>query len=99
MPAQILTTDDLREFKLELINEIKSLILHSNINASKSQRKYLKSAEVAELLSISLNTLYQLRINRQLPYTKIGGTIYFEREDVEAMMSKNKKQIKISFKS
>lgn len=96
MPAQILTTDDLREFKLELLKEFKNMLQQVNINpVDPNQKKFLKSSEVAALLDISLNTLYQLRINRQLPFTKIGGTIFFESSDIEAMMAKNKKQPKM----
>ena len=98
MPAQILTTDDLREFKLELLNEFKNMLQQVNIKPVDSlQKKFLKSSEVAALLDISLNTLYQLRINRQLPFTKVGGTIFFESSDIEAMMAKNKKQSKMKF--
>lgn len=98
MPAQILTTDDLREFKLELLNEFKNMLQQVNIKPADSlQKKFLKSSEVAALLDISLNTLYQLRINRQLPFTKVGGTIFFESSDIEAMMAKNKKQSKMKF--
>jgi excisionase family DNA binding protein len=98
MPAQILTTDDLREFKLELLKEFKNMLQQVNINpVDPNQKKFLKSSEVAALLDISLNTLYQLRINRQLPFTKIGGTIFFEITDIEAMMAKNKKQPKMKF--
>ncbi|MCC6816683.1 MAG: helix-turn-helix domain-containing protein [Saprospiraceae bacterium] len=98
MPAQILTTDDLREFKLELLKEFKNMLQQVNFNpVDPNQKKFLKSSEVAALLDISLNTLYQLRINRQLPFTKIGGTIFFESSDIEAMMAKNKKQPKMKF--
>ncbi len=98
MPAQILTTDDLREFKLELLKEFKKMLQQVSINPGEpNQKKFLKSSEVAALLDISLNTLYQLRINRQLPFTKIGGTIFFESSDIEAMMAKNKKQPKMKF--
>jgi len=98
MPAQILTTDDLREFKLELLKEFKNMLQQVSINpVAPNQKKFLKSSEVAALLDISLNTLYQLRINRQLPFTKIGGTIFFESSDIEAMMAKNKKQTKMKF--
>jgi len=98
MPAQILTTDDLREFKLELLKEFKNMLQQVNSNpVDPNQKKFLKSSEVAALLDISLNTLYQLRINRQLPFTKIGGTIFFESSDIEAMMAKNKKQPKMKF--
>jgi len=98
MPAQILTTDDLREFKLELLKEFKNLLQQVNQKPLDSNhRKFLKSSEVAALLDISLNTLYQLRINRQLPFTKVGGTIFFESSDIEAMMVKNKRQSKMKF--
>ena len=98
MPAQILTTDDLREFKLELLKEFKNMLQQINYKpVDPNQKKFLKSSEVAALLDISLNTLYQLRINRQLPFTKIGGTIFFEINDIEAMMAKNKKQSKMKF--
>jgi len=98
MPAQILTTDDLREFKLELLKEFKNMLQQINHKpVDSNQKKFLKSSEVAALLDISLNTLYQLRINRQLPFTKIGGTIFFESDDIEAMMAKNKKLTKMRF--
>ncbi len=94
MPAEILTTDDLREFKIELIKEFKNMLQQVHTVDNFQQRKFLKSSEVLELLDISPNTLYQLRVNRQLPFTKIGGTIFFDWVDIEAMMTKNKKQIK-----
>ncbi len=95
MPASILTTDDLREFKTELFDEIKSLITKSQ-TPSVQQKKFLKSAEVADLLGISANTLYQMRVNRQLPFTKVNGTIFFEWDDIISMMAKNKKLEKVN---
>ncbi len=95
MPASILTTDDLREFKTELFDEIKSLITKSQI-PNVQHKKFLKSSEVAELLGISANTLYQMRVNRQLPFTKVNGTIFFDWDDIMAMMAKNKKLEKVN---
>ena len=95
MPASILTTDDLREFKTELLDEIRTLISKSQ-TPTVHQKKFLKSSDVAELLGISANTLYQMRVNRQLPFTKVNGTIFFEWDDIISMMAKNKKLEKVN---
>ena len=86
MPTQIITTDDLREFKIELLDDIKNL-LEKTTNAG--VKKYLKSAELMELLKISPGTLQTLRINGTLPYTKIGGIIFYDAEEIEKVMKEN----------
>lgn len=87
MPAQIITTDDLREFKIELLDEIRAIVSEQKTPASK---KWLKSSEVRKLLNISPGTLQTLRINKTLPFTKIGGTNYYNFTDIEKLLSKNK---------
>ncbi len=93
MPANIITTDDLLEFKIELLAEIKEL-LSSKSKISPEQKKYLRSSEVTELLGISTSTLQHLRIQKILPYTKIGTIIFFEWQDVLNILDKNKKVAK-----
>jgi hypothetical protein len=83
MPAQILTTDDLREFKIEMLEEIKKLLRQSGIPPSK---KWLRTQDIRKLLGISPGTLQNMRINGTLPYTKIGGVIYYDYEEVEKML-------------
>jgi hypothetical protein len=87
MPAQILTTDDLREFKVELISEIEKLFRQNGVQPVK---KWLKSKEVRKLLNISPGTLQTLRINQTLTYSKIGGVIYYDYEDILKMINSNK---------
>lgn len=83
MPNKIITTDELMEFKLELFEELKELLSkHSTGNL----QRYMKSAEVMEFLQISAGTLQNMRINGTLPYTKIGGTIYYDTEDIQRVM-------------
>ena len=93
MPANIITTDDLREFKIELLAEIKEM-LSCGSKISPEQKKYLRSSEVTELLGISTSTLQHLRIQKILPYTKIGTIIFFEWQDVLNVLEKNKKVAK-----
>jgi len=83
MPTQIITTDDLREFKVELFRELRKMFLEHHGQPAK---KWLKSYEIRKLLGISPGTLQNLRVNGQLPFTKIGGVLFYDFEDVRKML-------------
>lgn len=88
MATLIITPEDLQNFKLELLEEIQKLL------SQKYQapvRKWLKSHEVRRLLTISPGTLQNLRINGTLPFTKIGGVIYYDYEDIQKMLEEHKR--------
>lgn len=84
MSAQIITTEDLKEFKIELLQDIKDLLKEQQNPIIK---KWLKSVEVRKLLNISPGTLQTLRINGTLPHTKIGGTNYYNFTDIEKLLT------------
>ncbi len=87
MAAQIITTEDLYIFKHELLQELKELIL----NLPNQQKKWLKSPEVRKMLGISPGTLQNLRINGTLPYTKVGGVVYYAYDDIVKVIERNQK--------
>jgi hypothetical protein len=87
MPAQILTTEDLKEFKIELIDELKKLLRQNGVQPVK---KWLKSPEVKKLLNISPGTLQNMRVNGSLPFTRIGGVIFYDYDDIQKMLQTNK---------
>lgn len=87
MSTTILTLDDLQDFKRELLAELKTVFPSSN---SGTQKKWLKSRDVRSMLGISPGTLQTLRINGTLPYTKIGGVIYYDHEEIQRILSANK---------
>lgn len=87
MPTAIITTDDLREFKIELLEEFKKLL---NSSSTIKTKKYLKSAELMKLLKISPGTLQTLRINGTLPYSKVGGIIFYDTEEISKVMKENR---------
>jgi hypothetical protein len=89
MPATIITSDDLREFKMELLDDIKILLSKQTPG---NLKKYLKSSEVMDLLKVSPGTLQNLRINGTLPYTKIGGIIFYDAEEIQSIMTANRVQ-------
>lgn len=84
MIVNLITQEDLKEFKTELQEDIKNLF---NIKVSE-QKLWLRSSEVKELLKISSGTLQNLRINRTLSYTRVGGTLYYNYKDIEEMLKK-----------
>jgi len=87
MGATIITTEDLMEFKLELLEDIKQLLQNQNGQPTK---KWLKSLEVRELLGISPGTLQNLRINGTLPFTKIGGVLYYDYQEIMQVLEQNR---------
>ena len=81
----LVTVQDLQELKAEIISEIKLIIGNST-----TKKDWLRSPEVMEMLSISSGTLQNLRINRDIPFTKMGGTLYYERAEVVKALNKSK---------
>ena len=82
MAVQIITIEDLNEFRNLLLNDLKEII-----NSKPQQSKqWLKSNEVRKLLNISPGTLQNLRINGTLKYKRIGGIIYYNYEDITKML-------------
>lgn len=79
--------EDLQAFKRELIEEIKKVLAEQG---PKPAKRWLKSNEVRKMLLISPGTLQNLRVNGTLPFTKIGGVIFYEYEDIRKMLEKNK---------
>ena len=88
MPASIITTEDLKAFKEELLSDIKELLKKQEKGVL--AKKWLKSTEVMEMLKISPGTLHNFRVNGTLPFTKIGGIIYFDALDIQEVLSANK---------
>lgn len=86
MAVQIITIEDLNEFRSILLNDLKEII-HSKPQQAK---QWLKSKEVKKLLNISPGTLQNLRINGTLTYTKVGGIMYYDNADIEKLLNNNK---------
>lgn len=89
MAANIVTLEDLQSFKKELIEELKNVLAQRHTTPA---RRWLKSHEVRRLLTISPGTLQNLRVNGSLPFTKIGGVIYYDYEDIQNMLQEHKQK-------
>jgi len=84
MNIEFITKDDLEKFKNEIIKEVNSG------KYNQKQKKWLRSAEVREMLGISPGTLQNLRINGTIPFTRIGSTLFYDLDDIQKILTDNK---------
>lgn len=88
MDIPIITPKDLEIFRRELVDEISELLTrHKYVQP---RRKWLKSDEVMRLLAIAPSTLQNLRNKGILPFSKIGGVIYYDYDDLQRVLQERK---------
>jgi hypothetical protein len=91
MPTNIVTIEDLDEFKRTLLNEIKQLLItHGKVGIN----HWIKSSEVMSKLDVSPGTLQNFRINGTIPFTKLGGIIYYDEEKINEILENNEVDFK-----
>ena len=81
---ELLTKEDLENFRNELKKDIEKLILEKD---SLHSHKLLRSSEVIKLLKISKGTLHKLRKKGAIPYTKMGRIIFFNSKDIQKILN------------
>ena len=86
MNVEFITREDLTEFKNEIIREVTS----ANQNQPK---KWLRSKDVLQMLNISPGTLQNMRIRGHIPFSKIGGSLFYNLEDILKKLDDNKSNI------
>lgn len=86
MPVKIATREDLENFRIQLLNDIKQLI---SPKQQVSVKPWLKASDVRKLLNISPGKLQTLRISGKLRSSKIGGVHYYKHEDIQQLLESN----------
>jgi hypothetical protein len=69
MELKVITPEDLKEFRAQLLEDIKELLQYKE-----QPKKWLRGSEVRKLLKISAGSLQNLRINGTLHPVKLPGT-------------------------
>jgi len=85
MTVELITKQDLNQFKVELIEELTQLFTQNTVPT----KKWLRSSEVRKILSISPGTLQNLRINGSLKFSKVGSLLYYDANDISKMLADN----------
>ena len=94
MSIEIVTREDLQHFRRQLLEDLKEILKPE----PQIQKEWLKGNEVRQLLKISTGTLQNLRLNGTLPYTKIGGIIFYNAKGIHALLNGNMNIQQINFK-
>lgn len=84
MPTSIITTDDLREFKLELL-EAMELLLQKYEDKNKS-KTWLRSEDVKKQLKISHGTLQNLRNKEIFKAHRLEGILFYDAAEIDKVL-------------
>ncbi len=89
-----LKDNEIRNFMISLMNDLKSeIITELKLVMTKGQmpniKKWIKSSEVKKLLNVSHGKLQTMRNAKTISFTRIGGTLYYNVDDIEKMLEQN----------
>ena len=93
MAANIITTEDLENFKVELLVELKEILgkYEDKNSPVQDDKTWIKSHQVQRMLGISPGTLQTLRINGTIPFSKVGGVLFYNKTDIIKLLENNRK--------
>lgn len=84
--VEIVTREDLENFRIQLLSEIRKTLTELLPSRDRPALEGLKTQQVRKILGCSYNTLVALRISRKIRTKKVGGTLYYNREDVRKLV-------------
>ncbi len=85
MQVELVTRQDLENFRKELVRELAEFISHRK---GEKEKEWLRSKEVRQLLGgISTGTLQNLRIKGHLHPTRIEGVYFYKFSEIEEMLN------------
>lgn len=87
MAVEIITADDLQRFRIQLMNDLKDYIHQFKKDTATPPVEGYKTRHVRKILDCSNGKLQALRIAGKLRCSKIGGTLYYRREDVVKLLN------------
>lgn len=91
MAANIITSEDLEQFKWELLDNIKEYLdkREGKKTPITEEKVWIKSHQVQRMLGISPGTLQTLRLNGTIPFSKVGGVLFYNKTDILRLLDEN----------
>jgi hypothetical protein len=86
MAVEIVTKEDLQVLKMQLIAEFKAILAAQIKGVSEQGGEGYKTKDARRILGCSINKLVSLRVARKIRWKKVGGTVYYNREDVRRLV-------------
>ena len=83
---EIVTKSDLEAFRKQMLADFRDLLREELAIPKENNLQGFKTKDVRKILGCSVNTLVTLRVARKLRWKKVGGTIYYNKEDVRRLV-------------
>ena len=88
-----LTKEDLLHFSSVLLSDFRSIMADEfqsmfKIYLHPEKKEWLRTKEVVKMLGVSNTTVQNMRISKTLKYTKVGGVVYYNIEDIHLLLRK-----------
>lgn len=79
----MITKDDLRQFGLELLSNIGTLITQTkDVQNEIEDQEWIKSKQVRILMNMSPGSVQNLRVTQKVRFKKILGSYYYNKVDL-----------------
>lgn len=83
--AQILTIEEFNDFTKRIFEKLDRI---ENKQSGAETNRWLKSGDVKKMLNISHGKLQTMRDNKEISYTKVGGVIFYDRNEINRILTK-----------
>lgn len=87
MDVIVISKEEFDSFKNEIIQELAKLVGKAE---KEEQSTWLRTRDVCRILNLSTSTLQNLRNSGKVPFTKLNGTIFYKRVDIESLFDSAK---------
>lgn len=85
--SDTVTKDDLRQFGMLLINDIRKIIENETSEKDNIDPEWLKSRVVRKLMDMSPGSLQNLRVSGKVRFKKVLGSYYYNKSDLRKLFS------------
>ena len=85
MEIEVLSKEDLKKLEANLISAIE-LMFKKHVSSLNERPEGYKTTDVRKMLGCCTNKLVSLRVSRNLRTKKIGGTLYYNKDDIRRLM-------------
>ena len=86
MKIEIVTREELQTLRLQILSDIKELI-GQGVKTDETDMRGYKTKDIRNILGCSYGKLKSLRANGRIRAKKIGGTIYYNKEDIRRLVT------------
>lgn len=81
----LVTKDDLRQFRLLLLHDIREAFGSKNEDSEIDEPEWLRSKAIRRIMDISPGTLQNLRVTGKIRFRKVMGSYYYNKSDVMSL--------------